>query len=132
MYKGDQLSDSLHKAINSLCEEDIDVDEMVKVLDSQPILPQRFKVMETSDLPFHKLLPSIEVPPILELKQLPKHLRYIFLGLDDTLPIIISSELTILQKEKLIKILKDHKSAIAWTIADKHGIWCGCWSFSPG
>ena len=88
--------------------------------------------MEPLDLPFNRLLPSIEVRPILELNKLLNHLRYTFLGLNDTLPIIMSSKLTILQEENLIRILKDHKSTIAWTIADIKGIWCGCWSFSPG
>ncbi|XP_070013340.1 uncharacterized protein [Nicotiana sylvestris] len=37
--------------------------------------------------------PSIEEPPKLELKPLPAHLRYEFLGPDSTLPVIISSSL---------------------------------------
>ncbi|XP_070018355.1 uncharacterized protein [Nicotiana sylvestris] len=37
--------------------------------------------------------PSIEEPPKLELKPLPAHLRYGFLGPDSTLPVIISSSL---------------------------------------
>jgi len=32
--------------------------------------------------------PSIEEPPVLELKQLPIHLRYLFLGANNTLPMI--------------------------------------------
>ncbi|XP_070007082.1 uncharacterized protein [Nicotiana sylvestris] len=37
--------------------------------------------------------PSIEEPPKLELKPLPAHIRYEFLGPDSTLPVIISSSL---------------------------------------
>ena len=39
--------------------------------------------------------PSIEEDPKLELKALPPHLRYVFLGKYDTLPIIIASDLNV-------------------------------------
>ncbi|XP_061367855.1 uncharacterized protein LOC133310867 [Gastrolobium bilobum] len=39
-------------------------------------------------------LPSVEQPPTLELKPLPEHLKYIYLGKENTLPVIISSLLT--------------------------------------
>ncbi|XP_043702292.1 uncharacterized protein LOC122652570 [Telopea speciosissima] len=41
--------------------------------------------------------PSIEEPPKLNLKVLPSHLRYAFLGQNQTLPIVIASELTLSQ-----------------------------------
>ncbi|XP_035838880.1 uncharacterized protein LOC110918820 [Helianthus annuus] len=37
--------------------------------------------------------PSLESPPCVELKELPKHLKYAFLGENDTLPVIIASNL---------------------------------------
>ena len=37
--------------------------------------------------------PSIEEPPVLELKALPAHLRYTFLGANNTFPVIISVKL---------------------------------------
>nr|XP_016484219.1 PREDICTED: uncharacterized protein LOC107804801 [Nicotiana tabacum] len=46
--------------------------------------------------------PSIEEPPKLELKPLPDHLRYVFLGPDSTLPVIISSGLLDVQVEQLL------------------------------
>lgn len=54
----------------------------------------------------------------MELKQLPSHLKYAFLGEGDTLPVIISCKLTAPKEEKLIWVLKDHKEAIEWTLAD--------------
>ncbi|XP_071734296.1 uncharacterized protein [Rutidosis leptorrhynchoides] len=48
--------------------------------------------------------PSLESPPTLELKPLPSHLKYAFLGTNGTLPVIITSDLT------------------GWTIADLKGI----------
>ncbi|XP_019229273.1 PREDICTED: uncharacterized protein LOC109210328 [Nicotiana attenuata] len=66
--------------------------------------------------------PSIEQAPKLELKPLPAHLRYAYLGNSQTLPVIISSSLTTTQEEKLLRVLREHKKAIGWTIADIKGI----------
>ncbi|KAM1376183.1 hypothetical protein ACFX2F_037951 [Malus domestica] len=68
------------------------------------------------------LLPSVIQAPVLELKPLPDHLKYAFLGEEETLPIIVSSSLTALEEEKLIRVLKEHKTAIGWTLADIKGI----------
>ncbi|CAN6579840.1 unnamed protein product [Malus baccata var. baccata] len=69
-----------------------------------------------------KTLPSVIQAPKLELKPIPEHLKYAFLGEDETLPVIISSQLSTEEGEKLIRVLKDHKTAIAWSIADIKGI----------
>ncbi|CAN6678038.1 unnamed protein product [Malus baccata var. baccata] len=69
-----------------------------------------------------KALPSVIQAPKLELKPIPEHLKYAFFGEDETLPVIISSQLIAEEREKLIRVLKDHKSAIAWSIADIKGI----------
>ncbi|CAN6559826.1 unnamed protein product [Malus baccata var. baccata] len=60
--------------------------------------------------------------PKLELKTIPEYLKYAFLGEEETLPVIISSQLTAEEMEKLIRVLKDHKTAIAWSITDIKGI----------
>ena len=57
----------------------------------------------------------------MELKPLPKNLKYSFLGPKDTLPVIIASTLTFDQEDKLVNILKEHKEAIGWAIADLKG-----------
>ena len=69
-----------------------------------------------------KQKPSIEEPPKLELKQLPNHLEYAFLGNNSTLPVIIASNLQPKEKEELIQVLKEHKKSIAWKISDIKGI----------
>lgn len=66
--------------------------------------------------------PSAEVPPQVELKPLPSHLEYAYLGANSTLPVIISSHLSELEKEKLLRVLREHQSAIGWTIADLKGL----------
>jgi len=68
------------------------------------------------------LKPSVEEAPKLELKPLPSHLHYAYLGSSDTLPIIISSHLSKLQEEKLLRVLREHKRALGWTISDIKGI----------
>ena len=69
-----------------------------------------------------RVLPSEERPPKLELKSLPSHLKYAFLGVEETLPVIISSSLESKQEHKLLEILRIHKTALGWTIADIKGI----------
>ncbi|XP_076897928.1 uncharacterized protein LOC143551355 [Bidens hawaiensis] len=65
-----------------------------------------------------KLRPSLESPPMVEMKELPKHLKYVFLGDNNTLPAIIASNLEESQEKALMEVLKEHKSAIGWTIAE--------------
>ncbi|KAL4564784.1 hypothetical protein LXL04_028855 [Taraxacum kok-saghyz] len=68
------------------------------------------------------LKPSLDEPPTLELKTLPSHIKYSFLGSNDSLAVIISSDLTGSQEEALLKVLSKYKGAIGWTIADLKGI----------
>ncbi|KAK4407771.1 Retrovirus-related Pol polyprotein from transposon opus [Sesamum angolense] len=69
-----------------------------------------------------KLLPSVLQAPKLELKPLPEHLKYIYLGNEETLPAIISSKLSKEHEEKLVTLLREHRTAIGWTLADIKGI----------
>nr|GEU53942.1 reverse transcriptase domain-containing protein [Tanacetum cinerariifolium] len=65
---------------------------------------------------------SVEEPPELELKELPYHLEYAYLEGVDKLPVIISKDLKVDEKEALLKVLKSHKRAIAWKITNIKGI----------
>ena len=69
-----------------------------------------------------RVLPLEERPLKLELKPLPSHLKYAFLGVEETFLIIISSSLELDQENKLLEILRTHKTALGWTIADIKGI----------
>nr|XP_027124316.1 uncharacterized protein LOC113741018 [Coffea arabica] len=60
--------------------------------------------------------------PEVELKPLPEHLKYAYLGEKWTLPVIISSKLSPREEDKLLRVLREHKEAIGWTIADIKGI----------
>ena len=64
-----------------------------------------------------------ETPPISpERKPLPEPLQYAFLGENETYPVIVSSLLTSSQLDKLLRVLREHKSAIGWSISDLKGI----------
>ncbi|KAL4280231.1 hypothetical protein GQ457_03G025460 [Hibiscus cannabinus] len=81
-----------------------------------------FESLDLSSTCFKPNKPSIEQPPDLELKPLPEQLKYVYLGNDDTLPVIISSKLQHEHEKQLINMLAKHKKAIGWTIADIKGI----------
>ncbi|KAK4590100.1 hypothetical protein RGQ29_020598 [Quercus rubra] len=87
------------------------------------------KLQRSGNVPYITLLvsnerplPSILQAPIPDLKPLPSHLKYVFLRDEGMLPMIISSKLSAPQEEKLVQVLKEHKTAIGWTIVDIKGI----------
>lgn len=104
--------------------DDSAIAEVSALLDAPPITDTTKWKTKSELLPHSekKIGPSAEAPPKLELKALPDTLEYAFLGESDTLPVIISSSLNLEQKGKLLGILKKHKEAIGWTIADIKGI----------
>ncbi|XP_073024298.1 uncharacterized protein [Primulina eburnea] len=55
---------------------------------------------------------SIEEASILEMKPLPSHLKYLFLLDNEKLPVIVSSTLTGMEEEKLLRVLRDNIKAI--------------------
>ena len=67
-------------------------------------------------------VPSVVQAPKLELKPLPQHLKYVYLGEEETLPVIIANNLSNGEEERLIRLLRTHKRVIGWTIADIRGI----------
>ncbi|KAL0316601.1 UNVERIFIED_CONTAM: hypothetical protein Sradi_5538300 [Sesamum radiatum] len=119
------LEESLTPMLVQILEEDITVDpnisESIFELESLSSLPLNLTFFE---LPQSRteLLPSILQAPTLELKELPKHLKYAYLGENNTLPVIISSKLNLLEEKKLIRVLREFKEAIGWTIADIKGL----------
>ena len=56
--------------------------------------------------------PSTISPPTLELKQLPSTLKYAFLGRNETLPVIIASDLKPEEEKELITVLRYYREAI--------------------
>ena len=56
------------------------------------------------------------------MKELPSHLKYVFLELEKRKPVIISAASTESEEQKLLEILRKYKEAIAWLIEDLKGI----------
>nr|GFB90041.1 reverse transcriptase domain-containing protein [Tanacetum cinerariifolium] len=61
-------------------------------------------------------------PPKVELKELPPHLEYAFLGNNGEWPVIIAKDLSSNEKTNLLNVLKTQKKAIAWKLTDIKGI----------
>ncbi|KAL2491921.1 DNA-directed DNA polymerase [Abeliophyllum distichum] len=57
-------------------------------------------------------VPFIENAPDLELKPLPSHLRYAYLGNSTNLPVIIANDMTELEEEKLLRILRNTRQPL--------------------
>ncbi|CAN6718440.1 unnamed protein product [Malus baccata var. baccata] len=82
-----------HDATLSMEENVVDV---IAALDSAPIHNPNLGV------PKQPLLPSSEQAPKLELKLLPSHLKYAHLEVNETLPVIIATDLNDTEEDKLI------------------------------
>ncbi|KAI5337429.1 hypothetical protein L3X38_016700 [Prunus dulcis] len=103
--------------------EDDGVLEYIHALNSLPtVLPKFRNVYESLGEPKQPLKPSRQQPPKLELKPLPKHLKYAYLGAAETLPVIIAADLTPTEEDKLLRVLRKYQDALGWTIADIKGI----------
>ncbi|KAL5575038.1 hypothetical protein UlMin_016737 [Ulmus minor] len=103
--------------------DDEEILECVNNLDALPIFegPKSSKFRELGVLNVNTTS-SIKEPPKLELKELPSHLRYAFLEESSYYPVIINSSLNDLEEEKLLRVLREHRKAIGWTIDDIKGI----------
>ena len=58
----------------------------------------------------------------LVLKELPSHLKYAYLELLKSKPVIISARLSNAEEPKLLKFLKNYQESIAWSIDELKGI----------
>nr|GFB77365.1 hypothetical protein [Tanacetum cinerariifolium] len=61
---------------------------------------------------------SDDEPPEVELKELPPHLEYAFLGENKKWPVIIAKDLSVNENSALIDVIKSRKKAIAWKLTD--------------
>nr|GFA55663.1 reverse transcriptase domain-containing protein [Tanacetum cinerariifolium] len=82
-----------------------------------PTLHKYLKVIEPKNQSFKK-----DKPPEVELKELPPHLEYAFLGDNGKWPVIIAKDLSSNEKTALINVLKTRKKAIAWKLTNIKGI----------
>lgn len=101
-------SDALEKCLTQNCDKyelESELYEMQVALDTLLVLVvvksmhqvpgnhvQGHQVFEELPLIFSILVQLVKKPPKLELKQLPEHLKYAYLGESETLPVIIASK----------------------------------------
>ena len=135
------LIDTLVSEEVQLCSNSNDLDDFLRISESESSGPcelannvtifkdsqgrgTKFWQPRFEELPREKEKPkpSTEETPNLKLAQLPENLKHVFLGAGDTFPVIISSKLDAFQEQRLVDMLREHKSALGWTIADIKGI----------
>ena len=116
------LIDPLEASLVQSAKEELseEAEEYVKWMDS--FQPNKRKYYEPLGENTQTSVPSVERPPQLEQKPLPGHLRYAYLRESSTLPVIILASLTAVEEEKLLRVLRDHKNAIGWSLTDLKGI----------
>ena len=116
------LIDHLEANLGQIDSEKLgeEAEEYVKWMDS--FEPNRRKYFESLGENTKTPVPSVEQPPKMEQKPLPSHLKYAYLGNASTLPVIISASLTAIEGDKLLRVLRDHKNALGWPLADLKGI----------
>ena len=92
------LTDPLETSLVKNASENLsdEAEEYVKWMDS--FGHNRRKYFESLGEGAKPPVPSIEHPPKMEQKPLPSHLKYAYLGVESTLPVIISSSLTAMEE----------------------------------
>ena len=116
------LTDPLEASLVQSDSENLgeEAEEYVKWMDS--FEPNRRKYFESLGENTKTPVPSVEQPPKMEQKPLPSHLKYAYLGMASTLPVIISASLTEIEEDKLLRVLREHKNELGWSLADLKGI----------
>ncbi|XP_049368422.1 uncharacterized protein LOC125833322 [Solanum verrucosum] len=107
--------------INVVFPIEVVVDEDMRGMGAHSYVPKKLE-LDLKNRPSSPAKPSIEELPVLELKQLPSHFRYVFLGTNNTLIVILAANLIEEKVQEIIKVLRRYKWAIGWTIADIIGI----------
>ncbi|GJX21901.1 hypothetical protein Tco_0226346 [Tanacetum coccineum] len=121
----DEGSEILHSIEGTILEEKLfaEFDEFMAMTADENTESES----DTEEPPFekitfnidYKIKTSLEEPPTdLELNLLPDNLEYVFLEEPSFLPVIISSQLSEKNKNKLVYVLKRHKQAFAWKTID--------------
>jgi hypothetical protein len=97
-------------------QQDEELEEATKGLEPQDGSVEEEKFEDIGDIK-----PEEPQVPEVDLKPLPKGLKYEFLGPDKTYPVIMNDELSPEQNEKLLNLLKKHRKVIGYSINDLKG-----------
>jgi hypothetical protein len=107
----DPLQRAMENQVND--QQDEELDEATKGLEPQDGSAEEEKFEDIGEIK-----PEEPQVPEVDLKPLPKVLKYEFLGPDKTYPIIMSDELSPEEYEKLLNLLKKHRKVIGYLIND--------------
>jgi hypothetical protein len=107
----DPLQRAMENQVND--QQDEELDEVTKGLE-----PQDGSVEEEKFEDIGEIKPEEPQVPKVDLKPLPKGLKYEFLGLDKTYPVIVSDELSPEENEKLLILLEKHRKVIGYSVND--------------
>ena len=103
--------------------EDLDIEHLIASFEfKETVLSLNEDNAEKSSIIEEKAQEIEKIYEELIMKELPKHLKYAFLGVEISKPIIIATDLTGDRELKLIRILIKYKEAIAWSMEDFKGI----------
>jgi hypothetical protein len=113
------LRDPLQRAMENQTndQQDEELEEATKGLE-----PQDGSVEEEKFEDIGEIKPEEPQVPEVDLKPLPKGLKYEFLGPNKTYPVIVSDELSPEENEKLLNLLKKHRKVIGYSINDLKGL----------
>ncbi|RDX71688.1 Retrovirus-related Pol polyprotein, partial [Mucuna pruriens] len=81
---------------------------------SAHLVPSQDQVGQSDPSPVTEKSPLL--PPPMELKPLPSHLKYAYLDKEQQLPVIIANNLHQEQEDKLLEVLRQHKKAMGWKL----------------
>nr|GEW24707.1 reverse transcriptase domain-containing protein [Tanacetum cinerariifolium] len=116
-----QMTLLINSAMKHSCSKD-DTCFSIDVVDENSESESDIKELPIEKITFntdHKIKTSLEEPLLnLELKPLPDNLEYVFMEEPSFIHVIISSQLSEQNKNKLISVLKRHKQAFAWKTTD--------------
>jgi len=102
--------------------EYIDERERKEILDYVEELDKAKEILCDASQKQDLIKEEISQPLKIELKQLPAHLKYVFLAENREKLVIISNSLTAEEEEEVVKVLKSNKGAIGWTLSYLKGI----------
>jgi hypothetical protein len=106
------LRDPLQRAIENQIndQQDEELEEETKGLEPQDGSMEEEKFEDIGIKPEEPQVPEVDLKP------LPKGLKYDFLGPDKTYPVLVSDELSLEENKKLLILLKKHRKAIGYSI----------------
>nr|GEY99463.1 reverse transcriptase domain-containing protein [Tanacetum cinerariifolium] len=115
--KGEAVVSAIKKALDFNFHDVEGLLQLVRVAMDIIDLSHDLKVIEPKE---NKSLN--DEPPEVELKELPPHLEFAFLGDNNKWPVRIAKDLSVDEKIALIKVLISRKQAITWKLTDIKGI----------